>query len=127
MLGGCDQVQLTVPAWEALPDRARLPEVPAAYLDKEGPMPVMPESRRNYHRLYLRTPAVLLYHDQFYAAYLSDLSRSGVGLFSPVQLLPVSDIQIWMADGQSLKLRTKNCVRLESCCYRCGAEFHQGD
>lgn len=127
MLDGCDQLQLTVPAWESLLLRARLPQESDEYLDKEGPMPVMPDSRRRFHRKYLRTPAVLLYQDQFYAAYLSDVSRSGVGLYSPVQVLPVSDVQLWVTDGRILKLRTKNCVRLDECCYRCGAEFREAN
>lgn len=123
MLGGGDQLQLTVPAWDSISARARLPQGVEEYHDKQGPMPVMPDSRRNFHRIYLRTPAVLLYHGQFLAGYLSDVSRSGVGLYSPVQLLPVSDIQVWLADGQTLRLRTKNCLRIEERCYRCGAEY----
>lgn len=126
MLDSGTQLPLKAPAWQSLPVRARLPEMPTEYLDKEGPMPVMPDSRRGYHRQYMRTPAVLFYREQFYAAYVADLSRSGVGLYSPVQLFPVSDILLWVVDGSRLQLRTKNCVRLDECCYRSGAEFFTG-
>lgn len=127
MLGSCNQEQLTVPAWDSLPDRAQLPHQPDEYLAKEGPMPVKPDSRRRFHRMYLRSPAVMLYHDRFYAVYLSDVSRTGAGLYAPMQLLPASNVQLWLADGRCLQLRIKNCVRLEDRCYRCGAEFQQGD
>ncbi|WP_425397594.1 PilZ domain-containing protein [Aeoliella sp.] len=123
MLGSCGQEQLTVPAWESIADRARLPLLADEYLDKQGPMPVKPDSRRGYHRMYLRSHAVMLYGDRFYAAYLSDVSRTGAGFYSPVQLLPASRIQLWLADGRHVCVTVKNCVRLEDQCYRCGAEY----
>jgi hypothetical protein len=123
MLGICDQEQLAPPEWDSIEQRARLPVSVEDFLDKQGPMPVSPDSRRRYHRMYMRIRAVLRYHETFYAVYMSDISRSGIGFFSPVQLLPCAVIDIWLPDGRQLRLKTKNCVRLEETCYRCGALF----
>ncbi len=123
MLGVCDQDQLELPEWTTLKQRARLPVSLPDFLAKAGPLPMLPDTRRGFRRMYLRIQAVLSYHEQLYAVYVSDVSRTGAGFFSPVQLLPSTPIKIWLPDGRQLDLVSKYCVRLEPCCYRCGAKF----
>lgn len=122
MLDIADQNDL-VPAWHEVDSRAALPVAPQEFLAKEGPTPVLPMSRRSFHRMHFRTTAVLRYQDEFHAGYLVDLSRSGVGLISPVQLLPAAELELWLPDGRHLNLRAIRCVRVAAHCYHCGAEF----
>ncbi|MCO6043514.1 PilZ domain-containing protein [Aeoliella sp. ICT_H6.2] len=123
MLDISSQEQLNVPNWGSLPDKVQLPQRLVDFLEKEGPMPVKPDSRRGYHRMYLRSRAVMLYHDRFYAVYLSDVSRTGAGFYTPVQVLPASSVQLWMEDGQCFRVRARNCTRMGDRCYRCGGVF----
>lgn len=123
MLGFCDQEKLTLPEWDAVPSRARLPVAEEEFLAKEGPLPIAPESRRSYNRLYMRTRALAMYNGEFHAIYLSDISRSGLGIFSPIQLLPSAAVSIFLPNGRQLDTTLKTCVRVEDACYRCGVEF----
>lgn len=123
MLDLNDECQITPPAWSDIELRAQVPGAINEFLGKQGPMPVAPNSRRGYHRMYMRTPAVMRYQGDFYAIYMSDLSRSGAGLVSPVQLLPCAIIEVWLAEGRMLRVTTKNCLRLDENCYRCGVIF----
>ncbi len=123
MLDLSDQCQVTPPAWSEIEYRARVPGAVDEFLNKQGPMPVAPESRRGYHRMYMRTSAVLRYQGEFYAIYMCDLSRTGAGLLSPVQLLPCKLVEVWFADDRMLRVTTKNCLRIDENCYRCGVLF----
>jgi hypothetical protein len=122
VLDSCDRIEI-VPAWGEILSQAVLPVSEAEFFSKQGPTPLMPDSRRGFHRMYLRTSVVLQYENQFHAAYLLDISRSGVGLISPVQLLPSAPIELWLPDGRHMELQTKRCVRCAERCYQCGGEF----
>jgi len=123
MLGVCDQVELAPPEWETIALQAELPATAAEFFSRQGATPIMPDTQRGYHRMFLRTHAVLRYQGEYYAAYLADISRSGVGFVSPVQLLPCEAIDVWIQDGRHLTLLTKRCIRLGPNCYNCGAVF----
>lgn len=127
MLGVGNQQGLVIPQWDDLALRARLPSDAADFSCKSGPLPIMPGSRRGYHRVYLRNRAILSYSGSYYGVYTLDVSRTGVGLCSPIQLLPCAEVTLWLSDGRELRLGTKVCIRLEEYCYRCGVLFSCND
>jgi hypothetical protein len=126
MLGVGNRSELEPPDWATIEQRVHLPDELVEFLEKQGPMPVAPDSRRGYHRMYMRSQVVLRYHETFYAGYMLDVSRSGVGFYSPIQFLPCTPIDVWLRDGRQLQVLMKRCVRLEQSCYRCGAVFAAG-
>lgn len=127
MLGVSDQVELTPPEWASLAVRANLPTTDEEFFGRQGPTPVNPDTRRRFHRMFLRTQAVLKYRGDYLAAYLTDLSRAGVGLVSPVQLLPCETIELWLQDGRHLTVYTARCIRVDTACYNCGGVFKLGE
>lgn len=122
MLDICDRSQVA-PVWSEISSRAVLPKSEGEFFGKKGPTPLMPDTRRRFHRMYLRLEAVLRYENQYHAVYLVDLSRSGVGIVSPVQLFPRAPLELGLPDGRDLVLETKWCVRLGANCYHAGGEF----
>jgi hypothetical protein len=126
MLTALEEHQVRIPAWDSLPVRTQLPIELRAYFEKDGPMPVKPDSRRGYHRWYLRMKVVLLYQGQYCAAYVSDLSRSGIEILSPVDVEEGDLLTAYTPEGRVLTARVKNCIRLEDGCYRCGASHDNG-
>ena len=118
-----DSKELTTEFWNSLPIRADLPCSPDKYLDKSGPLGVLRESRRGYHRFYLRTIALLRCDGNEYAAYCKDLSRMGIGFFSPVQLFPGDVISLEIPGNKPLRLEVARCIRIRERCYECGSQF----
>ena len=115
--------KMTEEFWNSLPMRADLPCSPDQYLSKEGPYEVLPGSRRGYHRFYFRGIAVLRYGGTDYAGYCKDLSRLGIGLYSPIQLYPGDTLLMEVPGKDPLKLEVMRCVRIRERCYECGSRF----
>ena len=118
-----DKKSVAIPAWTAIPLRAALPEKLGDYFGRSGVMPSLPDSRRGYHRKYMRAKAVAQYQDKFLAVYLADISRSGLGFYSPIQIFPCEVMNMWLGREGHIQLVAKTCVRIGHACYRCGAQF----
>ena len=117
--------ELTLEAWEALASRSELPCDVEEFLAPEGATPPRGDSRRQYHRFHLRERAFMAREGEVHAMYVKDVSRKGVGLILPMQLLP-NDRATVTVRGLRLSIRVRRCRRLGRRCYYCGGEFAEG-
>jgi PilZ domain len=104
----------------------QLPEsMSAGFLTKQGPMPVHHDenNKRGFHRHYMRGKAILTRGEKTFGTYTKDISRKGIGLLSPVQLLPMERVALFLSNGSTLHLEVTRCRRVEKNCYDCGAKF----
>jgi len=111
------------PAWEGTDAKVQLPEaLRETFFSPQGPLPTHFENKRQYHRYYLRGKAVLKRGDQVLGTYTKDVSRQGVGFYSPVQLLPKERVQLRLPTVE-LSLEVTRCRRIAKDCFECGARF----
>ena len=84
-------------------------------------MRVQADSQRRYNRTYLRGIGILHCEEQDLAVYLKDLSRMGVGFYSPVQLFPGDWVELQLTGKKLLKLQITRCLRIRDRCFDCGS------
>jgi hypothetical protein len=123
MLDVCDATELIQQRWQALSLRTELPWSWRKYMTEIGLERMWPESRRRYARAPLRAPLILLAGGNSYAAFGKDISRLGVGLFSPLPLLPKQVVVAELLGGKKLPLRVVRCKRIGPRCFECGTVF----
>ncbi|WP_425267254.1 PilZ domain-containing protein [Aeoliella straminimaris] len=123
MLDCSDHPEIVIPKWEDVEIRARLPLAVHEFLAKEGPAPAKYDCERRHARKYFRTRAVIRRDSHDYGVYMCDISRSGVGFYSPIQLFPEEPVELWLPSEKRLDLLMENCVRHANNSYRCGATF----
>lgn len=109
--------------WSQLPCRAGIPS--QNYLDVRGPAPAHPNERRRFVRFRYRGRAIVERDGNRMAGYTVDVSRSGMGIISPVQLFPSECVQVTTV-RQNFSLTVVWCVRLGQDCYQCGCKFQHG-
>jgi hypothetical protein len=61
--------------------------------------------------------------DAVVGGYTKDVSRQGIGFLSPVQLMPLEQIEVHLPNGARYRLEVARCQRIEAFCYDCGAKF----
>jgi hypothetical protein len=125
MLGVDDATEVNHRRWLALADRTQLPCSWRKFVTNVGAGRVCPESRRRYQRAPLRVQAILRTGGAEYAGYAKDISRLGVGLFSPVPILPKQAVELELLSGKKLLLRVARCRRVGPQCFECGSIFEQ--
>ena len=86
-------------------------------------MPSLNDSKRSYHRFYLRGRAIVKHKDMLLGAYTKDVSRQGIGFLSPVQLMPMEQIGVQLPNGAEYSLEVTRCRRVDEGCFDCGAKF----
>ena len=124
MLGRCHDKSLTADDWDATDAQVQLPEdLRKEFFSKSGPMPLYHENLRGYHRYFVRVKAVLQRDEMKLGCYTKDISRQGIGLLSPVQLLPLDRVQLHLPNGSKLTLEVARCRRVDRGCFDCGARF----
>jgi hypothetical protein len=123
MLGVGDATELNQRRWQELPLRAQLPWNWRKYLTDIGVEPAWPESRRRFARAPLRAPIILHAGGEAYAGFGKDISRLGVGLYSPVHLLPKQSVVVELMGGKKLAVRVTRCRRVGPQCFECGTLF----
>jgi hypothetical protein len=124
MLGRCHDKCLTADEWEAADAQVQIPDaLRKEFFGKSGPMPLHHENHRGYHRYFVRVKAVLQRDEMKLGCYTKDLSRQGIGLLSPVPLLPMDHVQLHLPNGSVLDLEIVRCRRIERECFDCGARF----
>lgn len=123
MLAVSPQQNLIDEAWDAADMTVQLPESMARFMEKRGAMPLYHENKRGFHRHYMRGKALLKRGNLTIGTYTKDISRQGVGLLSPVQLLPLERIELVLSNGAKLHLEVTRCRRIDKNCFDCGARF----
>ena len=123
MLDMCHAGQMTDSLWRAVVHRAALPCSEQDYWSRTGPMQVRTDSRRRYHRFFLRGKGIAYTNHGELAIYVKDLSRMGIGFYSPLQMFPCDEIRLQMPDNRMLAVRITRCIRLDNNCFDCGSVF----
>jgi hypothetical protein len=123
MLAVSAEQDLIAETWEAADRTVQLPESMARFADKHGPMPLYHENKRGYHRHYMRGKAIVKRGETTLATYTKDISRQGIGLLSPVQLLPLERVELLLVSGSNLHVEVTRCRRIDKNCFDCGARF----
>jgi hypothetical protein len=123
MLGVGDATAVNEACWRGLPTRTRLPWSWRQFVADASLGRGWPDSRRRFERAPLRVRVILRTADVEYAAYAKDVSRLGVGFYSPVHVLPKQMADLELLNGKTLKLRVTRCRRLGPNCFECGSLF----
>jgi hypothetical protein len=127
MLAVSDEALLSAKDWQAIASRAELPCGWEQYLADSGKVRTKPNSRRQHPRVGLRTIAIFWHAGEAHAAYTKDLSRIGIGFYSPIQLFPRDAVQLWLPGHSLYELRVRRCRLLKERCFECGATFEHRD
>ena len=114
-------------AWEAADMTVQLPDsLGPRFFEMHGPMPLYHENKRGYHRHYMRGKALLKRGETTLGTYTKDISRKGIGLLSPIPLLPLERVDLILPNGSTLYLEMARCRRVDKNCFDCGARFALG-
>jgi hypothetical protein len=109
--------------WEALEQKTRLPEAMKDSFEQFGSTPVHPDSRRAYHRFYVRGKAILRWQETLYGVYSADASRKGIRFLTPVEIQPKQRARIRLPNTKEFQIEIVRCHRIDEGCYDCGAVF----
>lgn len=109
--------------WQSLEVRAELPCDKDEYWNCSGPMRVQTHSQRRFHRYYLREMGIVHRDGQDLAVYTKDVSRMGVGFYSPIQLFPCDWVQLQLPSKKTLSLQVTRCLRIRDRCFECGSIY----
>ncbi|HEX6963525.1 MAG TPA: PilZ domain-containing protein [Lacipirellula sp.] len=123
MLALSDEMELSEEGWGGLPSRAELPCEWREYAAGAGATRTKQHERRQFCRVGLRGIAIIWQDGQVHAGYTKDVSRKGIGFYSPVQLFPKAIVQLWIPGHPVLELRIRRCKRIKDLCFECGATF----
>jgi hypothetical protein len=123
MLEVGDATTLNERQWKLLAAQTRLAIGVAEHYAARGARELRISSRRRFDRQPMRGMAILLLGDERHAAFTKDLSRTGLGFFAPVHLLPKRVVQLWLPQGRILQLRITRCIRRADECFECGSVF----
>jgi hypothetical protein len=123
MLDIRDATALSELDWEQLASRAELPCSWQDYAAGAGAVHTKADSTRQYCRVALRSIAIVWADGVAHAVYTKDVSKMGLGFYSPVHLLPRSSVRIWLPGRSPLGLKVTRCRRLDERCFECGALF----
>jgi hypothetical protein len=124
MLDIDDDAKLAPFDWESIPLKPQLPKSFSDFFSRTGPCPVHATSKRSYARLYLRRHAILTRPDgPDLAVYTLDVSHKGIGILTPVQLLPMHFCFLRLATTGAIPLEIVRCRRVDHQYYVCGATF----
>ncbi|MEM8866523.1 MAG: PilZ domain-containing protein [Planctomycetota bacterium] len=127
MLREDDGGDLIARLWPATELQAVLPQEPDEFFDLAGPMPAGYEDQRSFRRFYLRQRAIMHLGKSYYGIYVKDISRQGIGMLSPIQLLPLDRPTLILAGGKKVAYRIMRCRRFAKHCYEIGAELAASD
>jgi hypothetical protein len=123
MLDIFDAPALDEADWHQLASRAELPCTWQEYMASAGACQIKPDSSRKHCRVALRSIAIMLLDDEQHAAYTKDVSKIGIGFYSPVHLLPRTMVRLWLPGHSLLRVGIARCRRLGERCYECGGVF----
>ena len=107
----------------SLDPRPELPCSESEYWNRSGPLRVQVDSQRRYNRTYLRGIGVLHCKEGDLAVYIKDLSRMGIGVYSPMQLFPCDQVELQLPGKKMLSLQITRCLRIRDCCFDCGTVY----
>jgi len=120
---------------ERLPCSVVLPTIWVDDFELQGLAPSLPGCKRRFARVRCRskTNLVALEHRQtlpslarsrvWFAVYLTDIGRGGVGLLHGEPLYPKERLRVVLPDGRLGHIEIVRCERVDNQCYSIGARF----
>lgn len=123
MLGLGNENTLTEQDWHALSSKVELPDSIGHHLRLHGHDGAMMGCQRQHARLPVHKMAILIDGADQHACISKDVSRIGMGFYSPVDFLPKKTVRLWLPSGQIVSLRIARCRRRAKNCYEIGALF----
>ena len=127
MLDASDGQGVIDTLWERSEDQALLPAHMREGEPKEGRLPINPDSRRAFGRLYFNKRAILLLGRRTHGVFVKDISKSGAGFYAPMQLFPRDTAWLLLPGEKKVQIEVRRCRRIDARCYECGAVFTSGD
>lgn len=124
MLDLGDERQLSYELWQSLSSRAKLPTALRDLLQQHAGDGIMADCQRRYARKVFHSVAIMTLTGARHACYAKDISRMGIGFYSPVNILPKKVLHLWLPHGKILQLRVTRCRRLAAHCYEVGSVYH---
>lgn len=113
--------------WTLAETHALVPAQDRRSWQNNAATPTRFDSRRVFGRYTYGRRAILLLEGRTLGAYLNDVSRVGVGFFSPVQLFPGHTYTLVMPGPTKVQVEIRRCRRVGEDSYRCGAKFAEGE
>jgi hypothetical protein len=123
MLGLGNESTLTEQDWHALSSKVDLPDSISQHLCLKGHDGAMMGCQRRYARLPVHKMAILIDGADQHACISKDVSRIGMGFYSPMDFLPNKTVRLWLPNGQIVSLRVMRCRRRAKHCYEIGATY----
>jgi len=106
-----------------------------AAFEQQGPTPAFPGCKRRFRRFRCRgkNNRIALEHQQslpslprehaWFAVFLTDIGRGGVGLLHGESLYPKERLRVVLLDGSLRQIEIVHCARMDAHCYSIGARF----
>ncbi|WP_425399556.1 hypothetical protein [Aeoliella sp.] len=70
-----------------------------------------------------QTRCILLCGETLFGILSRDLSRSGIGFYSPIEVRPGETAEVVLPSLRVLKIKSLHSTKLNDVCYECGACF----
>jgi hypothetical protein len=109
--------------WEMLPLRTKLPFIWEQFARASSAAEPEPDCRRHVSRLPARCRAILEHQGHHYGVYAGDVSRKGVGFFSPLKLVLGERASLEFPGGWNLQVAITRCQKMADGCFACGAVY----
>ncbi len=125
----------TLAGIERLPCSVGLPAAWEDDFELRGPAAPLPDCRRRFPRIRCRGKGcrVALEHRStlpslprahaWFAVYLVDFGRGGLGLLHGEPLYPKERLRVVLLDGKPRQIEIVRCERVDEHCFRIGARF----
>ena len=124
MLDPGDEQGVIDKLWSVAAGCARAPDCRLA--EDESFTPTRFDSRRAFGRYAYGSRGILIADGATYGIYITDVSRTGVGFRSPVQLFPRDTPTLVLPGVKKVEVSIRRCRRQAEQSYQCGAIFAGG-
>jgi hypothetical protein len=112
--------------WAKVEQTTKLPARLEDFFERHGLTPSHSESRRAYHRFFLRSKAIVRRNDTALGVYSVDASRSGICFLSPIEMAINERVTIRLPKTKEFQIEIVRCRPLDDQCFECGAVFVLG-
>ena len=112
--------------WSKVDQQTQLPARLNDFFERHGMTPVQNESRRVFHRFFLRSRAIVRRNDMALGVYSVDASRSGICFLAPVEMEIKERVSIRLPKTKEFQLEIARCRQIDENCFECGAVFVLG-
>jgi hypothetical protein len=124
MLDQCHDARVNESAWDQIESRVLLPrDLYAKLLVRQPDSTCCAPDHRTHPRYDLLAKVIVHYGQTKLGCYVSDLSRNGVRVFSPIEITPPELIVIAVANRVAMRYEITRCRFIDRSCYECGGRL----